>query len=118
MIGCTQYDVKSGSTFCCVCKTAVTQIKLLQELKKDHAFISRGVVDWKEATTAFLKHQCKEAIEALIHLPKQILGNIAEMLNRAEKPNNRKMFLLILRSIRYLARQGIPLRGHSGDVDA
>ena len=60
-------------------------------------------------------------MEALIHLPKQIQGDIAEMLNRehqAEKANNRKMFLLILRSIRYLARQGLPLRGHGGDVDS
>ena len=54
-------------------------------------------------------------------MPKQIQGDIGEMLNsehQAEKANNRKMFLLILRSIRYLARQGLPLRGHCGDVDS
>ena len=79
--------------------------KLLASTKKDPAFISRGFVYWKKATTAFQKHQCskchQEAIEALIHLPKQIHGDIGEMLNRehqAEKTNNRKMLLLILRS--------------------
>ena len=119
------YDVESDSAFCHLCKTAVTHNKLLASTKKDPAFISRGFVYWKEATTAFQKHQCskchQEAMEALIHLPKQIQGDIAEMLNRehqAEKANNRKMFLLILRSIRYLARQGLPLRGHGGDVDS
>ena len=38
------YDVKSDSVFCHLCKTAVTQNKLLASIKKDPAFISRGFV--------------------------------------------------------------------------
>ena len=103
------------------CKTS----KLLASTKKDPAFITKGFVYWKEATTAFQKHQSskchQEATEALIRLPKQIQGDIGETLyqeHQAEKTNNRKMFLLILRSIRFLARQGLPLRGHCGEADS
>ena len=34
-----------------------------------------------------------------------------------EKEENRKMFLKILSSIRYLARQGLPLRGDGDEQD-
>ena len=119
------YDVDSDSAFCHLCKSAEAQNKLLASTKKDPAFISRGFTYWKEATTAFQKHQCsqchQESIEALIHLPQQIQGDIGELLNhehQAEKANNRKIFLLVLHSIRYPARRGLPLRGHCGDVNS
>ena len=70
------YDVASDSVFCYLCKTAEMQNKLLASTKKDPAFITKGFVYWKEATTAFQKYQSskchQEAIEALIHLSKQV----------------------------------------------
>ncbi len=67
---------------------------------------------WKEATVAFKKHQdsdChREANEAIVFLPKMV-GNVGEILSKQhmeEKAQNRKMFLRVLRDIRYLARQG------------
>ena len=99
--------------------------KLLASTKKDPAFLIKGFTYWKEATTAFQKHQAsmchKEATEALIHLPQQVQGDIGELLNKehlAAKAHNRKMFLVILESIRFLARQGFPLRGHLSDADS
>ena len=56
--------------------------KLLASKKHDPAITSRGFTYWKEATTAFEKHQGSaahsEAIEALVLLPLQIQGNIGE----------------------------------------
>ena len=42
---------------------------------------------------------------------------IEENLND-EKEVNRRCFIIILESIQYLARQGIPLRGHGDDSDS
>ena len=37
--------------------------------------------------------------------------------HKAEKEVNRKMFLRIIHNIRFLARQGLPLRGCEGDAN-
>ena len=119
------YNVESDSAFCHLCQTAEMEKKLLASTKKHPAFLNKGFTYWKEATTAFQKHQAskyhREAVEALIHLPEQVQGDIGELLNKehlAAKAHNRKMFLIILESIRFLARQGLPLRGHLSDADS
>ena len=98
--------------------------KFLASTKREPAFISRGFTYWKEATSAFRKHQAsdchREANEAVVVLPKQT-GNVGEMLSaelRDEKALNRKVFLTLLQNIRYLARQGLALRGGDGDIDS
>ena len=69
----------------------------------------------------FKKHQesktHREAVEAVITLPKTT-GDVGELLNKthkAEKENSRKILDIILSSVRYLARQGIALRGDKSD---
>ncbi len=60
----------------------------------------------------------KEAVEVTITLPAST-GNIAEILSREvmkEKEQNRTMLLKIISSIRFLARQGLPLRGDGKEV--
>ena len=75
----------------------------------------------KEATSAFKKHQAsvchREANEALVMLPQQIRGDIAELLSQKhsdQKVKNREMFMKILQNLRYLARQGLAVRGRYG----
>ncbi len=61
----------------------------------------------------------KEAVEVTITLPAST-GNIAEILSREvmkEKEQNRSMLLKIISSIRFLARQGLPLRGDGKEED-
>ena len=119
------YNIESDSAFCHLCMTADYESKFLVSTKRDAAFISRGFTYWKEATTAFAKHQAsechREASEALILLPKQIQADVGELLSqehKEEKATNRKMFLKILENIRFLSRQGLPLRGGNGDADS
>ena len=38
-------------------------------------------------------------------------GELQSADHQAEKARNREMFLLVLQNIRFLARQGLPLRG-------
>ncbi len=93
--------------------------KLLTSSKHEPDFISKRFCYWKEATTAFSKHQTsqchEEATEALVALPKQIQGSIGELLSTEHKKQqavNQKMFLLLLQNICFLARQGLALRSH------
>ena len=52
-------------------------------------------------------------------LPKQTrdIGEILSSGHRKEKASNRKVFLTLLQNIRYLARQGLALRGGDRDAD-
>ena len=111
------YDVGLDAAFCYLCMRCERKKKFLASTKRDPAFISRSYTYWKEATSAFKKHmssEChREAVESPINLPR-CTKDVAELQNAehaAEKARNRRMFLLILHNIRFLARQGLPLRG-------
>ena len=88
-------------------------------MKRDSAFISAEFTYWKEAVTAFKKHMksaChREATEAIEILPGQVrdVGELLDVASQNEKAVNRAMFKRILQNLCYLARQGLPFRGHS-----
>ena len=61
-----------------------------------------------------------EAVEAVITLPRTT-GDIGELLNKGSKQgkeNSREMLQTILSCIRFLARQGLALRGSNSDADS
>ena len=103
--------------------TAAYEGKLIASTKKDPAFLTKGFTYWKEATTAFKKHeasQChEETNEAINLLPKQVaMGDIGEMLSKKhsdQKAANKEVFLRILQNLRFLTRQGLALRGTHGE---
>ena len=115
------YNIASDSAFCHLCMTAVHQGKLLASTRRDPAFLSKGFTYWKEATTAFKKHQAsqchKEANEAINLLPKQVhdIGELLSQKHSDQKVENREVFIRILQNLRFLARQGLALRGTHGD---
>ena len=80
--------------------------------------------NWKDATVAFGKHlQSKshiEAVEAIITLPKQTkdVGVQLSFAHKAEKEEARDTLQMILSSVRFLARQGLALRGDGSDVSS
>lgn len=80
--------------------------------------------NWKDATVSFSSHVTslthKRAVEVVITLP-QTTGDAGELLSTAhtiEKCKNRQCMTTIAENIRFLARQGIPLRGDGkGETD-
>ena len=72
---------------------------------------------------AFKRHQgsdChREAVDALIVLPlcTKDVGELQSQEHEAEKARNREMLLLVLQSVQFLARQGLPLRGDRNESD-
>jgi len=115
------YDVNEDAVFCHVCMSAEYEKKFLASTKRDKCFISKGFTYWKEGICAFKKHAAsachRESVIAIQKLPKEC-SDVAEILSaehQREKTINRKMFLIILQCLRYLARQGLALRGHNDD---
>lgn len=112
------YDVGKDAACYSLCTWAEDDNKFLANKKRELAFVSTGFTYWKEATTAFEKHQASathcEALESFVLLPSQIQGDIGEMCNlshKEEKKINRRMFMHILQNIRFQVCQGLPLRG-------
>ena len=85
----------------------------------EEAFISIGFCNWKKAKIRFQEHESshchKEAQMKLVRLfSKQ--PDIVATLNteyQIEQKINRDAFLIVLSSIRYLARQNMSIRGNS-----
>ena len=77
----------------CVCLKADKEGKFLSSTKRDPAFVSKGCTYWKDAKSAFQKHQqshChREAIEVVIVLPK-VSTDVGELLSREHHEEKEK----------------------------
>ena len=111
------YDEAKDVVFCFTCLHVHANGKLVWSANADGAFIDRGFCNWKDATCKFDVHQhskChKEAVLKVVTLPGTTadVGESLSAQHRSEKLENRRSFLKILSSIRFLARQGLPLHG-------
>ena len=79
--------------------------------------IETGFSNWKDGVAKIRKHmQSEHHIEAhsVLHVLPSQTRDIDELLDighASKKPGNRKILLTILQNIKFLARQGLPLRG-------
>ena len=124
-VGNYDYDVQCDAAFCHLCMTASHEGKFLASTKRDPAFISRGFTYWKEATTAFKKHQAsvchREATDAVVLLPKQVLGDVGELLSLAhqeDKANNRRMLFKSSQEHQIFSTSGSAAGGGGGDSES
>ena len=118
------YNENEDSVLCFTCVQAATQKKLQWSTNADLAFISRGFYNWKDATVKFTQHaasKChKESVLKVVTLPstsKDIAESMSAQIAK-ERFERRQCFLKILSNIRFLARQGLPLRGHGDETDS
>ena len=114
------YTENEDDALCFTCAQANQQKMLQWSSNSDLAFISKRFTNWKDATVKFGIHassKChKEAVLKMVTLPSST-KNVAESLSAQLKRENlerRQCFLKVLLNIRFLARQGLPLRGHGG----
>ena len=84
------------------------------------SFVIKGFTNWKDATRVFVKHEScgfhKQAVAALAK--KADIGEILSKQHALEKSSNRIYLLKVLSSLRFLARQGLPLRGDGDERDS
>lgn len=120
------YDEVNDVAFCHTCVAAVRS-KKLKNVSNDLTFIHRGYANWKDAsgkTGAFCKHESsslhKQAVEVIYTLPRTTpdVGELLSAAHGCEKETNRKYLLKVSQTVRYLARQGLPLRGDGSEIDS
>ena len=117
------YDEAKDAAFCHVCCSASSQ-KRLKTSHKESAFLLQGFTNWKDGTVCFSKHEAsdchKEAVQAIIVRP-QTTRDVGEQLSQihaSDKMDNRKMLLKIWQNLRFLAQQGISVRGDSDETES
>ena len=117
------YDVEADVVFCHMCVKAL-QSKRMTAKRADPSFVQKGFSYWKDATIAFKKHESsechKEAVQVMISLP-ATCPDVGEMLSSQhaqQKMENRECLLKVLANLKFLARQGLPLRGDGDDSDS
>ena len=78
-----------------------------------------GFTNWKDATTKFAKHEsrdfhkaCAEALSSTVDI-----GDILNKQAVTEKQANREYLLKVLTTVRFLAQQGLALRGDGDECD-
>ena len=120
------YDCSRDLVFCHICISALKGGMLNRSVGnvKDSAFLFSGFSNWKDATVGFASHEKsvthRRAVEAVITIP-QTTRNVGEMLSSAhaeEQCKSRQCLLTIAHNIRFLARQGIALRGDGKEDDS
>ena len=117
------YNAFDDSETCYMCKRQKNQDNLQAERCKGNVFLEKGFKKWKKALEKFEKHQSRQCQQAASTYEIFILRcpDVAELFDNKEKEARElscRCFMAILDSIQYLARQGIPLRGHGSDEDS
>ena len=111
------WDDDMNGVFCHSCRNAaLLHFKLSK--RAESTFSTTAFRNWKDATRSFRKHESstahKEAALKWVHYSKSqsVAAQISKQLLR-DQVLAQKCLLKIISSLRYLARQGLAVRGHS-----
>jgi hypothetical protein len=108
------YLQEEDSVLCFYCASAVQQ-KMPIAGHTEQAFTEVGFNNWQKALQKFSKHERSACHRHAADLILSKTGDVADMLSTAhakEKADNRRALCTILSTLRFLARQGLPLRGN------
>ncbi|KAJ8049944.1 Zinc finger MYM-type protein 1 [Holothuria leucospilota] len=120
------YSESLKGVLCFTCSSAYQQGLLDLANKKEDAFISTGFNNWKKVTGLgkhklgrFQEHEMSEthrfaAVQLKAQKQATVIAQVAEHKCKQQELN-RRMLVKVFTSVRYLARQGLPLRGHEDD---
>ena len=91
----------------------------------DVVFVTRGYQNWKDATAAFRKHESssshKQAVEQVVTIPSTHcdVGQYLSTFLALERKENCVCFLKVMSTLKFLAHQGLTLRGDGvGELDS
>lgn len=109
-----EYSISKDAVFCFYCKKAFEQKCLFTKQAKKSAFVSEnGFSDWKNATGRFPSHAETELHkEAVLTLDESDIRGVFSSEWKKNEAENRRCLMLIIENIKFLARQGLALRGH------
>jgi len=114
------YSPQLQSVLCFHCAKADSLGYLKLASKPDGAFISTGFSNWKKAIEKFSAHESSHTHSYAVSQLQQCKTApvIAQVSKQKEKQQQdaRKALLKMLSSLKYLARQGLAIRGHETDT--
>lgn len=118
------YSEDKDAVFCFVCVKAYSEKKLDSIGTLESTYISSGYTNWKDACVKFPNHEMsrchKDAVLKTVTLP-ATTQNVGELLSSElakERLERRQCFLKLLSNVRFLSRQGLPLRGAGDESDS
>ena len=111
----------SYKVFCVICLNARDQGLLsISTSQRLTTFVSGGFSNWKNALKKFREHESSNLHKesAMKLAARRGVGIDAQLSSqlRSQQAHHRTMLMRLLESIQFLARQGLPLRGHKEDV--
>lgn len=120
------YSDLKAKAFCSVCTEAYNVLKIkvpddgAYDQKSYNSFVKDGFSNWKHALDTFRSHERgsvhRKAVSSIVSHKKG--QDVAKMISAKfvqEKKDARVCLLKIIESIRFLAVQGLALRGHTED---
>ena len=116
------YIEEEDAVLCFYCATAV-QLKMPMRGYMDTVFSTSGFFNWKKALDKFSKHDqsaCHCDALSMVAAASTETMNVGTQLSAEyteHKALNRKCLFAIMSNIRFLARQGLALRGAHYDAD-
>lgn len=114
-------DEKSGKILCHTCMKAVEAKLIDPKIFKlaETVFISDGFFNWKKGREKFASHQRSDlhtaAKEKLIAVSKPTITSQMDRKYKEDQTKARDALVQIVTSVRYLACQGLALRGKNND---
>lgn len=109
--------------YCCTCRTAKSRGLLTFSKHYSPAFVDDGFKNLKKALQKFRDHECsimhQESVIKVAATSDTVAGIDVQLCTQLESDQqyHRRMLMKLLRSIRFLARQGLPFRGHREDIE-
>ena len=109
--------------YCCTCRTAKSRGLLSFSKHYSPAFVEDGFKNLKKALHKFRDHECsimhQEAVMKLAatNTSTGIDVQLSTQLESEQKYHRHHMLMKLLRTIKFLARQGLPFRGHREDIE-
>ena len=108
-------DVKGVLCYTCLIAKKNDTISNFSK-QSNPAFIENGFRNWKKAKEKFRKHEmCETHRRAVLQLQQSYGPLVQQQLlqfNQKSQKEAQKALLLIISSVRFLARQGLAFRGH------
>ena len=111
-----EWDDEKKCAFCHPCRMAVI-LRFSLSKKAETAFSSDGFRAWKNATSSFRKHESsqshKEVVVKWTHYTKSqpVVVQLSQQL-QADQARARNCLFKIVSTLKFLARQGLAMRGH------
>ena len=112
------WEAANERAYCIICRNVYALGQLTMSRNRETAFITTGFANWKDATRSFEQHRkslChKEALMKWSHHVQGMSVNthLQQQLTD-EREKARCCLEKLFTSIEYLARQALPLRGHT-----